>query len=186
MFRVRSEGSEVDCGLVILRSARDEDVPALMRTVKDPELAKAVDLPHPFSASQARRWIRGGPRRLALVRHYRFVIQHKATSDVVGAVGLDYEQVKQSMELSYWLAPEWQNQGLGTRVVLAACKLAVVMLPVRVICARVAITNIASKRLLEKIGMKKRGYEFNALYCNGLNPSLCIYAIDKKELSDAN
>lgn len=81
----------------------------------------------------------------------------------VGLTGLD--DIKRDVlawkldiaELGYWLAPEWHGQGMATEVATAVVLFGMRQLQLHKILAGHVLENVASARVLEKVGFKEVG-----------------------------
>lgn len=58
------------------------------------------------------------------------------------------------VEIGYGLAPAWRARGLGTEAVTALVQWLAVQADVRSIAAEVEIGNVASRRILERLGFR--------------------------------
>lgn len=70
---------------------------------------------------------------------------------------IQQDSEKNSCFLSFWLSPDYAGQGLGTEVVRRVCEFAFQELKMRKIFAGIFADNLASARLLEKVGFVKIG-----------------------------
>jgi ribosomal-protein-alanine N-acetyltransferase len=74
----------------------------------------------------------------------------EALQDTIGAIGLRKGEVNRG----FWLAPEWQGQGLMTEAVVAVNDYWFDILGFPVMRTSKAIANESSRRISEKTGMK--------------------------------
>jgi ribosomal-protein-alanine N-acetyltransferase len=85
-----------------------------------------------------------------------WVIQVKENSSLtkIGIVSLTPHHDNIDIEISYQLLPEWWFKGYGTEAVQAVVTHALTVLGLPRVIAETQIANIASCRLLERIGMR--------------------------------
>ncbi|MEN9519644.1 MAG: hypothetical protein RLZZ381_2232 [Cyanobacteriota bacterium] len=84
-----------------------------------------------------------------------WVIQVKENSSAkIGIVSLTPHHDNINIEISYQLLPEWWCRGYGTEAVQAVVTHALTVLGLPRVIAETQIANIASCRLLERIGMR--------------------------------
>lgn len=82
-----------------------------------------------------------------------WVVRLKDNSTSVGIVSLGTHHNNIDTEISYQLLPEWWGKGYATEVVEAVVTYGLEDLGLERVIAETQIANIASCRLLEKIGM---------------------------------
>jgi len=87
--------------------------------------------------------------------HWTLRLQ-SAPAQVIGAIGLIRGA---SDHRGFWLAPQWQRQGLMTEAVIAVNDYWFDVLGFPVLRAPKAIANVASRRISEKTGMRVVGTE---------------------------
>ena len=75
----------------------------------------------------------------------------------IGIVSLGKHHNKIDTEISYQLLPEWWGKGYGTEAVQAVLNHALTVLGLPRVIAETQIANIASCRLLERMGMRLEG-----------------------------
>lgn len=77
-----------------------------------------------------------------------------------GTVGFHHADMRHDKaEIGYWLSPNAQGRGLGTRAVRLALEAAFQFTTVNRIEARISPSNLASIRLVEKLGFQPEGLE---------------------------
>lgn len=110
--------------------------------------------PHPYSAADARRWIKAEamaapPRNFAL----------ECEGALCGGIGLQMgEDIRvQTAEIGYWLGEPFWGRGLATAAVAAYTGYAFAAFGLRRVFARVLDWNPASARVLEKCGYVLEG-----------------------------
>ncbi|MDJ0636087.1 MAG: GNAT family N-acetyltransferase [Xenococcaceae cyanobacterium MO_188.B29] len=75
----------------------------------------------------------------------------------IGIVSLGKHHNNIDTEISYQLLPEWWGKGYGTEAVQAVLNHALTVLGLPRVIAETQIANIASCRLLERMGMRLEG-----------------------------
>lgn len=77
---------------------------------------------------------------------------------LVGVVSLrDYDARMLKAEIGYQVAPEAQGRGIGTAAVRALCAAAFAETPLRRLIALIHEDNLASRRLIERVGFRLEG-----------------------------
>jgi|SRR5579862_8631815 len=83
---------------------------------------------------------------------YRFGIW--ADNAFVGTVNLSPDSDGQSAELGYWIGNQYAGHGYARRATQALASYAFERLGLDLVCAEVAIGNVASRKSLERAGFK--------------------------------
>lgn len=84
---------------------------------------------------------------------HQWVIRSKADNSFIGLITLNKHHDGKNTELSYELLPEWWGQGYATEAVGAILGHALQNLGLPRVIAETQKANIASRRLLERLGM---------------------------------
>ncbi|MFM5112891.1 GNAT family N-acetyltransferase [Aeromonas hydrophila] len=134
--------------------ARDEaDV---VRYCSDAALARyTLNIPHPYPPEAARDWLAGCWRKAALGLGWSWALTLPAGEDeapLVGVISLHWNG-----ELAWWVGVPWQNRGLATRAARLVKAFAFERLQLPVLTARHMPGNLASGRVMAKLGMRYCG-----------------------------
>ena len=86
---------------------------------------------------------------------YYWVIREKNTERLVGLVSLDSYHDGIHMQISYQLFPEYWNKGYATEIISVILHYSIEELNLNKVMAETQTANLASCRLLEKVGMKR-------------------------------
>jgi RimJ/RimL family protein N-acetyltransferase len=148
-------GVFIETARLILRTVTLADVDAVARSWKLGE--------GPISRVEAERqihWMRANhaqntPGKL---RHFCLTIIHKDTGEFIGWCGLDHlDATKPDPALFYLLKANHWGQGLATEAAKALLAYAFGPMDLTSIHGGAAPENVASKRVMEKIGMRFMG-----------------------------
>lgn len=80
------------------------------------------------------------------------------TGEVIGSIAIEPDRIRarvQAVSLSYWLGEKYANKGYMSEALIAIVDS---LQNYAVISARVFSDNIASQKLLEKLGFEREGY----------------------------
>jgi len=139
-----------------LRPFQLGDVDDVLAYAQDPEWARFLrDLPQPYGRAEAERAVaqqvvmdRTQAPNWAMVKDGR----------VVGGIVLLVDFSNRSAEIGYSVGREYWNQGLGTEAVRSVVQQAFsTYRELNRVWARTDPDNVASRRLLEKVGMVEEG-----------------------------
>jgi RimJ/RimL family protein N-acetyltransferase len=113
---------------------------------------------------------------------FQLAIIEKATNQLIGDVGLHFfaDQTDQ-VEIGITLRKENQGKGLATEVLRLVFDYVFITLKKHRIIASVDPQNIASIRLLKRIGMRKEAHFRKSIFLNGAWQDDIIYAILEEE-----
>ena len=144
-----------------LRPQRDSDAEALFPYVSDPELPQYVTWSAHQNIEETREWLKGAAEMVAKGTDMVWTIEHEGAA--VGCVGL--HGIKWGVravrfdraELGYWIARPFWRKGLMTEAALAATRWAFESLGLHKVNVMCFEDNIASKRVIEKVGFRYIG-----------------------------
>ena len=114
---------------------------------------------------------------------YGFLIFEKSTHQLIGHFNLkDIDWKKNQAELAYFIDETYENNGLITEAMKMMLQAGFKGIQFNRIFARIATTNISSKKVLEKAGLKYEGAFFQdyTTYDNQIVDTYC-YGISKEE-----
>ena len=144
---------------VWLRPPGEQDVPALVEALADPEIPRWTLVPQPYGEEEARDFVRIGAEGRAAGTDVVFVWDRlEAPGRLGGAVGI-HDIEAGGCEIGYWTAPWGRGQGLTTRAVRLVCGWALDPsgLGLDVVQWRAVDGNAASRRLAERVGFRITG-----------------------------
>ena len=101
----------------------------------------------------------------------RWAIVDKKTNDFIGWAGLKYEQKLREnfnyYDLGYRLRSKYWGKGIATEAAIECIKYGFDTLNLVEICAAVNINNLASDKILRKIGLRFiETFEYDGITCN--------------------
>lgn len=109
-------------------------------------------------------------------------LQHE--SNLVGIVSLqNINRVMLTAEIGYGIATEVRGRGLATQAIYQLTRNAFAQTPLRKLAAFVHEDNLASRKVLEKIGYRNEGLLRAHFLINGEPANEIIYGILRTELS---
>jgi RimJ/RimL family protein N-acetyltransferase len=104
-------------GEIILRLPRPDDAVAVAAACSDPEIARWIPIPVPYSLDDALGFIDGAHDGWASGTDLTFAIEERASGMLVGMIGLHGVERPGRAAVGYWLAPGARGRGLATRAV---------------------------------------------------------------------
>lgn len=180
----RSSPLRPDCPVLlterlVLRRPHLEDCDALADLADNMRVASMVSrMPHPYTRADAENFIRRA--KTGGIGKCVYAVTIAETGRFVGCVGIEPHEGQESVELGYWIGePHW-NRGYATEAAHAVIDMIFRTRDVAAIEARCRVTNVASRRVIEKSGFQHQG--------SGMVPSMALggampvewYRLDRK------
>lgn len=145
----------LETALLMLRPLEMSDARKVRELAGSREVARnTASIPYPYPEGAAEEWIAeqaGDDTRIV------FAIVESGSEELVGGIGLRLEPEHERGELGYWIGEEWWGRGYATEAAEAVVRFAFEELGLERVHARTFARNPASRRVLEKIGMRREG-----------------------------
>jgi RimJ/RimL family protein N-acetyltransferase len=142
-------------GVVTLRAWEPQDAPAVYAACQDPEIARYIPIPQPYTESSAREFVATRRAEREGDEERSFAITDAHSGAVVGAISRR-RRAEHHAEVGYWLAPEARGRGLATRALRLVTDWSFEAGLVRLdLCTHPA--NAASGRVAERAGFAREG-----------------------------
>jgi [ribosomal protein S5]-alanine N-acetyltransferase len=143
---------------LLLRSLDREDVPAMVRLAGVNEIAATtLNIPHPYAEDDALSFLAKANEDFRAGSSVTFAISIAPGRELCGAVGLSIAESHRRAEVGYWIGVPFWGKGYATEAAKAAVAFGFETLGLRRIFAHHFAGNTASRRVLEKIGMRHEG-----------------------------
>ncbi|WCH24172.1 GNAT family N-acetyltransferase [Aeromonas salmonicida] len=141
---------------LVLRPLLADDEAEVVRYCADEALSRyTLNIPHPYPPEGARDWLASSGRKGALGLGWSWAMtlpQGAEVAPLVGVISLHWNG-----ELAWWVGVPWQNRGLATRAAQLVKSFAFDTLQLPALTARHMPGNLASGRVMAKLGMHYRG-----------------------------
>ncbi len=169
---------------VLLRLPREDDAPAIAAACADPEIARWIPVPVPYTLADARAFLEGVGDRWASGAELTFAVEERAGATLVGIISLHRGASPDRASVGYWLAPGARGRGLATRAVrlLAAWAFEdpyLVRLELMTL-----VGNDASGRVALRAGFRREGILRRHLSFRGRSVDAVMYALVREETTD--
>lgn len=169
---------------LILRPFEQRDIQPFSAYRSDPYVAKYQGWQAPFSLEQATRFVDEMMTRTPGEpgQWYQFALELKKSGEMIGDCAFqrlaeDHAQA----EIGFTLASPFQGQGYGTEAVRRLIDYLFGDLSLHRLRANCDPDNLASSRLLEKVGMRHEGHFVESLWFKGVWADEEWYAILQRE-----
>lgn len=169
---------------LLLRLAREEDVDALMEYSADPEVCRYL----PYEPRDREEIEKSMERRLGFTEFTPeghplfFHVELKETGAMIGEFLLFSRNVEARQgEIGYVLNPRFQGKGYGLEAATALMDAAFKKADLHRIEAKCSAPNLASWKLMEKLGMRREAHFREQAIFKGDWDELLVYAILQRE-----
>ena len=163
---------------LILRQFFSEEACIVRELAGSTEVAYGcMNIPHPYGIGLAEIWIACHKSWYAKGSQLVFAVTRKEDGWIIGAIGLTFEQEHARAEIGYWIGPPFWNFGYATEAAEAVITYAFDELLLHRITAQHFVRNVASGRVLEKLGMHQEGLLIDHLLKDGVWEDVIIRAI---------
>lgn len=159
--RLRPDRLRSDCPVLlsqrlVLRAPHAEDIDALAHLANNAAIATMVSrMPHPYTATDAADFVRR--TNIGEIGKCVYAITKAENGEFLGCCALEPHQHDEALELGYWLGQPYWNKGYGTEAAHALIDMAFRTRQIDHIDARCRVTNIASRRVIQKCGFQFQG-----------------------------
>ena len=148
----------VETEWLVLRPFELSDAPRVKLLAGDRDIAAmTLNVPHPYEDGMAEKWIGSHQERFEKGEEAIFAITLKAGSELIGAIGLILTLNHEKAELGYWIGKPYWGHGYCTEAARAALRYAFTEGGLNRVHAYHFRHNLASGRVMQKLGMKYEG-----------------------------
>lgn len=152
---------ELETPRLIIRDFRLEDAASLAKNINHHLISDlTANIPHPYTLEMAQKYMaEDALEREKEVRvNYRFAIQLKEDSSVIGSIGLHKLDLKnQRAEIGYWLAVDYHRSGIMSEAEKAILAFGFDELKLHKIYGTALAINDGSNSLFRKFGFRLVG-----------------------------
>jgi RimJ/RimL family protein N-acetyltransferase len=148
-------GRPLGDGVVSLRPWTEADLPAIDAATRDPEIVRRNRLPQPFDAAA---WFDESNVEQERGESLKLLIVDPTNDRFLGSLSLwTYDGDPGSAEIGLWTVAEERGRGIGGRAVRLVTDWALAHLPLGRIVGRTDPDNVASRRVMERLGFELVG-----------------------------
>jgi RimJ/RimL family protein N-acetyltransferase len=141
----------------VLRKPHEDDIDALAHLANNANIATMVSrMPHPYTAKDAADFVRR--TKAGEIGKCVYAITRTDNGAFLGCCGLEpHPENPATLEMGYWLGEPYWNQGYATEAAHALIDMAFRTREIDQIDARCRVTNVASRRVIQKCGFQFQG-----------------------------
>ncbi len=169
---------ELDTKRLLLRRMTMADAQDIFAYSRDPEVSRHVLWDAHRSIHDSRAYLRYIQRQYRNNEPSSWGIELKETGHLVGTIGfMWWNQENRSAEVGYSLSRVQWNRGLMTEALREVIRFGFEEMDLHRIEAQHEVSNPASGRVMEKVGMRREGVLRGRLYNKGRFVDVAVYAI---------
>jgi RimJ/RimL family protein N-acetyltransferase len=182
--RQRPERQRRECPVLlsqrlVLRTPHAEDVDALAHLANNAAIATMVSrMPHPYTAKDAADFVRRSTA--GEIGKCVYAITKSENGEFLGCCALEPHADGDTLEIGYWLGQPYWNRGYATEAAHALIDLAFRSQQIAQIDARCRVTNVASRRVIQKCGFQFQGSGMAGNLAMGGMVPVEWYRLDRK------
>ncbi len=161
---------------LILRSLQPDDWQAVLSYTSDPVVMRYLPEEHPFTPEAAQQFTSD------LACPDKFAINLKRTGEFIGhLLFCPHDSAERTREFGWVIHPEYQGYGYATEAASAVLKYGFETLGLHRVVASCDSRNLASQRVMEKLGMRREAHFKQCLFRQGEWIDEYFYAILAEE-----
>ena len=149
---------EIETGRLRLRRLDADDAPFILRLVNEPSWLRFIGDRGVRDLDGARRYIANGPQRMYADRGFGlFLVERRSDAQPLGLCGLIKRDTLPDADIGFAFLPEHWSQGYAREAAEATLRYAREQHRLPRVIAITSLDNVASGRLLERIGLQPEG-----------------------------
>ena len=152
---------------LLLRETNLQDGEATFAVFSDPSVTQFHDLDTFTSIKETIAVIERRAKRFEQGDGIRWGIIRKQDNVLIGSCGFTWNPQEHSAEIGYELASTFWRHGIMTEAVSTILQFGFEKMGLRFVIAQVMLENIASKKLLEKLGFHSQGIQKQYAFFKG-------------------
>ena len=140
-----------------LRQATQEDAEAIFTVFSDPKVTQFHDLDTFVRLDEAIGVVERRAKGFDSGRGIRWGIARKQDNYLIGSCGFSWDREANAAEIGYELASQFWRQGIMSEALRAVLCYGFEIKELQFVIAEIMLENLASRRLLEKLGFESQG-----------------------------
>jgi RimJ/RimL family protein N-acetyltransferase len=163
--------------VVLLRSLRESDLPAIVEACQDPEIPRWTAVPSPYTEDDARSFLSSAARDQAEGTRLTLALVDPDAGSLLGSIGLRVNREDAVGQLGYWVAAPARRRGVATRAVALLSRWAFDSLSLARVQLLADTDNRPSQRVAERAGFKREGVLRSHREQKGKRKSSVLYSL---------
>lgn len=155
------------------------DAPRVAAICNDFELHRGTTLPFPYALSDAEAFIAKAEESERAGTEYVFAMRCKDDNALVGAISARMHPEDRVASLGYWIARGEWGKGLATEAARALVRWIFENFGIDAVKGEHYAYNLASGRVLQKIGFKQVRVLPNEVFQDGVHHDMVVYELKR-------
>jgi ribosomal-protein-alanine N-acetyltransferase len=164
-------------GTVELRRWEESDIGCVEEGSRDPHIPEGTTVPARFTTTEGLAWIERQWGRADNGEGLSLAVADASSNEALGNINLLFRQQPGTVAIGYWLVERARGRGLGTRAVALLARWALGGAGLERVEALVVPENVASQRVLEKVGFRREGHLRSYLVFKARRADALIYSL---------
>lgn len=182
---LRWPAQELTDGVIVLDRFRGTDAPLVARACNDPESARWLPLPAPYTEADAHEFIASREEAAEYGEELTFAIRDQPR-DVIGAISLHLGRCRTGeAEIGYWTAPWARGRGVAQRATRLLARWAFAAVKPARIELLVAVGNEASRRTALAAGATEEGVRRHGIETRGERRDAHVFSLVPADVATA-
>jgi RimJ/RimL family protein N-acetyltransferase len=159
---VEQNKKELKTERLLLNSFKDSDAELVAKMAGDKRVVKmTANIPYPYETSMAVSWSKSHQKQEIEDLNYVFAIRLKESLELVGCINLGLNQKHNRGVTGYWIGFDYWGKGYCTEALKEVVRFGFSEKGLNKIWAEHKTFNVASGRVMEKVGMVHEGIKRN-------------------------
>ncbi|MFD1412463.1 GNAT family N-acetyltransferase [Oceanobacillus jeddahense] len=165
---------------LLLRPYHISDISTVQKIADDKAIAETTFIPYPYTTEKVGDWINSHSTLLKNGDAYPFAVVVKDENQLIGTMTIRIDKVHNKGELAYWIGKDFWGKGFATEASKRILDFGFNELNLNRIWAPVMKKNIASAKVMRKIGLSYEGTLKEDVFRMGNYEDVEVYGILKK------
>lgn len=148
---------QIETERLFMRPYDITDIPAVQNLANDKAIAETTFIPYPYTVEKVEEWINSHSELIKNGDVYPLAVMLKNENQLIGTMTIRIDKVHNKGELAYWIGKDFWGQGFATEMAKAMLAFGFNELNLNRIWAPVMKKNIASAKVMQKIGLSYEG-----------------------------
>jgi RimJ/RimL family protein N-acetyltransferase len=170
---------EITTMRLVLKAPGEGDIPRLVQLANNRTVAESLaSMPHPYNEECAREWLAGKSGSRADGHSFGIYLNIPEPA-FIGIIGFGAPDDRGQSDLGYWVGEPYWGRGYATEAVRAVLEYGFSLDGITQMLGDCRITNVGSRRVLEKSGFEYRGFARSHCRAIGENVPVDCFAISR-------
>jgi RimJ/RimL family protein N-acetyltransferase len=163
--------------VILVRSWRKSDVPAIVEACQDPEIPRWTLVPSPYSEDDARSFLATAAREREEGTRLSLAVVAANEGPLLGSIALRVNREDAIGEIGYWVAAPARRRGIATLAVALLSRWAFDALSLARMQVLTDPENRPSQRVAERAGFTREGLLRSFREQKGKRKSFVVYSL---------